>query len=115
MDSYQRGVEQPGQMVGPERMQRIVGRFRATSPAFEQETIAAVKGLHRKGGQHATAFRGEKDIDPVCGTEVNESKADQQVEHMGNKYYFCAPECKTAFEENPEKYIRLLRFASNEW
>ena len=115
MDSYQRGVEQPGQMVGPERMQRIVGRFRATSPAFEQETIAAVKGLHRKGGQHATAFRGEKDIDPVCGTEVNESKADHQVAHMGNKYYFCAPECKTAFEENPEKYIRLLRFASNEW
>ena len=115
MDSYQQGVEQPRPIAGPERKQWIVDRFRAPSPAFEQETIAVVKGVHKKGGQHATAFRGEQDIDPVCGTKVKECTADQQVEHMGNKYYFCAPECKTAFEENPEKYIRLLRFASNEW
>ena len=87
MDSYQQGVEQTRQM----------------------------NGLHKKGGQHATAFRAEKDIDPVCGMEVNESAADHQVEHMGIKYRFCASECKTAFEENPEKYTRLLRFARNDW
>ena len=44
MDSYQQGVEQLRQMVGPERMQCIVDRFRALSPAFEQETIAVVFG-----------------------------------------------------------------------
>jgi len=96
-------------------MQRTVDRFGAPRPTFEQETIAAIKGLQGAGSQHATALRVEKEIDPVCGSEVNESNPGYQVEHKGNKYYFCAPECKTAFEKNPEKYIRLLRFASNEW
>src|SRR3972149_7110841 len=44
MDGYQQGVEQLRQMVGAERMQCIVDRFRALSPAFEQETIAVVFG-----------------------------------------------------------------------
>lgn len=44
MDSYQQGVEQLRQMLGLERMQSIVDRFRALSPAFEQEVIAVVFG-----------------------------------------------------------------------
>lgn len=44
MDSYQQGVQQLRQMLGQERMQRIVDRFRALSPAFEQEVVAAVFG-----------------------------------------------------------------------
>jgi len=115
MESYQQGVERPRQMAGPERMQSIVTRFRDLSPAFEQEAIAVVKGLHESGGQQGTALRVEKDIDPVCGTEVDEGNADHQVEHMGNTYYFCATECKTRFAKNPEKYTRLLRFARNDW
>lgn len=42
-------------------------------------------------------------IDPVCKMEVDESKAEWMTEHKGEKYYFCAPGCKKAFEENPEK------------
>ena len=42
--------------------------------------------------------------DPVCGMEVDESTATATAEHKGQKYYFCAPACKTAFEADPGKY-----------
>ena len=64
-----------------------------------------MKGLHKKGGQQDMGVRAKKDTDPVCGMEVDESKAGHQAQHMGKTYYFCAPGCKQAFEENPEKYI----------
>ena len=42
--------------------------------------------------------------DPVCGMEVDEKTAPAKSEHMGKTYYFCAPGCKKAFDENPAKY-----------
>ena len=77
--------------------------------------IRVLKGLHKKGNPHATAVQAEKDIDPVCGMEINESKAGRQLEYLGDRYFFCTSACKTAFERNPEKYTRLLRFARNDW
>ncbi len=44
-------------------------------------------------------------IDPVCTMEVDEKTAQFVMEYRGNKYYFCAPGCKKAFEENSEKYM----------
>jgi YHS domain-containing protein len=43
-------------------------------------------------------------IDPVCKMMVDERKAQYKTEYKGKIYYFCAPGCKKAFEENPEKY-----------
>jgi YHS domain-containing protein len=43
--------------------------------------------------------------DPVCGMEVNEKKAAAKSVHKGKTYYFCAPGCKKAFDETPEKYL----------
>ena len=43
--------------------------------------------------------------DPVCGMEVDEKTAPAKSEYMGKTYYFCAPGCKKAFDENPDKYI----------
>ncbi len=42
--------------------------------------------------------------DPVCGMEVDEKTAAAKSEHMGKTYYFCAPACKKAFDEDPAKY-----------
>jgi len=42
--------------------------------------------------------------DPVCGLEVHPSDADSWVEFEGTQYYFCCPECRRVFEENPEEY-----------
>jgi len=44
-------------------------------------------------------------IDPVCKMEVDENKAAATSEYKGKKYYFCAPGCKKAFDQNPEKYV----------
>ncbi|MHA1861998.1 MAG: YHS domain-containing protein [Candidatus Ranarchaeia archaeon] len=44
-------------------------------------------------------------IDPVCKMNVEEEKAEYVSEYKGQKYYFCAPGYKKAFEENPEKYL----------
>jgi YHS domain-containing protein len=44
-------------------------------------------------------------IDPVCKMNVDEKKAAAASEYKGKKYYFCAPGCKKAFDQNPEKYV----------
>lgn len=44
-------------------------------------------------------------IDPVCNMEVEEATAQWTSEYQGQTYYFCAPGCKSAFDEDPEKYL----------
>ncbi|MFQ6068528.1 MAG: YHS domain-containing protein [Candidatus Bathyarchaeia archaeon] len=43
--------------------------------------------------------------DPVCGMEVDEKEAKWKSVYKGKTYYFCAPGCKTHFDENPEKFV----------
>ncbi len=43
--------------------------------------------------------------DPVCGMEVNEKSAPAEAVYEGKPYYFCSPDCKDEFEEDPEEYI----------
>ena len=44
-------------------------------------------------------------IDPICGMNVD--KCDGlKTEHKGEFYYFCSSHCQTAFEKDPEKYIK---------
>lgn len=44
-------------------------------------------------------------IDPICKMEVDEKTAQFKSDYRGKTYYFCAPGCKMAFDENPEKYV----------
>ena len=45
-------------------------------------------------------------IDPICKMEVDtDNPPGGQSEHEGTTYYFCAPGCKVAFEQDPEKYL----------
>ncbi len=43
--------------------------------------------------------------DLVCDMEVNEKAAKWKSVYKGKTYYFCAPGCKKAFDEEPEMYI----------
>lgn len=43
--------------------------------------------------------------DPVCGMEVDETKAAAITVYEGTTYYFCAQACKKAFDKSPEKYV----------
>lgn len=44
-------------------------------------------------------------IDPICKMEVEEKTAQYKSEYNGKTYFFCAPGCKKAFDENPDKYV----------
>lgn len=44
-------------------------------------------------------------IDPICKMTVDEDTAEYKTEYEGKTYYFCALGCKSAFEENPSKYL----------
>jgi YHS domain-containing protein len=44
-------------------------------------------------------------IDPVCKMEVDEQSARFTCTYQGKSYYFCAPGCKKAFDEDPEGYV----------
>jgi YHS domain-containing protein len=43
--------------------------------------------------------------DPVCKMVIEESKAAATTTYQGKTYYFCAPGCKKAFEQDPQKYV----------
>jgi len=43
--------------------------------------------------------------DPVCGMEVDESKAVATSDYKGQTYFFCAKGCKVTFDKEPEKYL----------
>ncbi len=45
-------------------------------------------------------------IDPICKMDVDTGNPPGgQSEHQGTTYYFCAPGCKVAFDQEPEKYL----------
>jgi Cu(I)/Ag(I) efflux system membrane fusion protein len=55
----------------------------------------------------AAGIYGETAEDPVCGMEVDLSKAKASghtVTHQGQTYVFCSDECQTAFGKAPTKY-----------
>ncbi len=47
-----------------------------------------------------------KAIDPVCGMKIKKSQAAATSEYQGKTYYFCNFNCKKAFDQEPQKYLR---------
>lgn len=47
-------------------------------------------------------------IDLVCGMTVNADHSSRPYEYQGTTYYFCAPGCRTAFEKDPDKFIKEM-------
>ncbi|MFO7958303.1 MAG: heavy metal translocating P-type ATPase [Candidatus Brocadiia bacterium] len=43
--------------------------------------------------------------DPVCGMTVEPDEAAGQRDYEGQTYYFCNPQCKERFDENPEQFL----------
>jgi copper ion binding protein len=46
-----------------------------------------------------------RQIDPVCGMEVEEFSGAVHHLHNDRTYYFCALSCKKQFERSPEEYL----------
>jgi YHS domain-containing protein len=45
-------------------------------------------------------------IDPVCKMTVDEEHPAATSVYKGQTYYFCATGCKSAFDEDPERYLQ---------
>ena len=43
--------------------------------------------------------------DPVCGMDVKPEQAAGTSEYQGETYYFCCPDCKEQFDEDPESFV----------
>ncbi len=43
--------------------------------------------------------------DPVCGMDVDPSRASATAEHAGKTYYFCCQRCAERFKANPEQFL----------
>ena len=56
-------------------------------------------------------------MDVVCGMEVDPSSGYLKFTYNERDYYFCGEECRRAFEEHPDRYLKpkglLVRFL--EW
>ena len=45
-------------------------------------------------------------IDPICQMEVDtDNPPGGKSDYQGTTYYFCAPGCKVAFDQDPEKHL----------
>ena len=57
----------------------------------------------------AAGISGESSEDPVCGMEVDQSRAKatgKTVAYQGRTFSFCSDECKTEFEKSPARFTR---------
>jgi len=46
-----------------------------------------------------------KHIDPVCGMEIDSSRAAAQEAFGGKTYYFCSAHCRESFAKAPTAYV----------
>jgi Cu+-exporting ATPase len=42
--------------------------------------------------------------DPVCLMKIKPEDAAARSEYQGREFYFCADNCRRAFEQDPERY-----------
>ena len=65
---------------------------------------AEEKGPVSVGPERSEAGSAEVS-DPVCGMMVIPTQARFRVEYRGQRYWFCAAGCETAFRHRPDRYL----------
>lgn len=56
-----------------------------------------------------------KHIDPVCGMDVEPGRTKLISVHKGYRYWFCAESCRSAFEADPDKYLKPKPSKKKNW
>ena len=68
-----------------------------------------MSGMGMGGGMHMQYSGAAQGVttaeDPVCGMYVDLETAAATSTYNGTTYYFCAPSCKQAFDNNPTMYL----------
>ncbi len=65
-------------------------------------------GAHMTHGKHANHKSRDKDVDPVCGVEVDVEKGYGKM-HDGTLYRFCSRSCLDEFEADPDRYLKQAK------
>ncbi len=68
----------------------------------QEESTSMGSGMHMASHSAAGAKTAK---DPVCGMDVDIDKAAATSTYQGQTYYFCAPGCKKAFDQDPAKFV----------
>lgn len=58
----------------------------------------------RPGAASAAPQAVAEDVDPVCGMTVAITPATLSLDRAGSRVYFCGPECRHAFADDPSRY-----------
>lgn len=98
--------------VGDEALSRIHAPAGLDLGSLPNEKIAVsvlaeMVALQAAGGLATGVLTAEPEeaIDPVCEMIVNVETARWTFDYQGSTYYFCAPGCRKAFENDPASYV----------
>ena len=83
----------------------IGGREEGISLSIMTEIFTRRAGSRSALPEEPAAWPPAEATDPVCGMAVEVEGARHVSEQGGERYYFCCPHCKRAFEAEPEKYL----------
>ena len=51
--------------------------------------------------------------DPVCGMQVEATKAPASATYQGKSYYFCSRGCQQTFSAEPATYVKIAESGSS--
>jgi P-type Cu+ transporter len=88
-------------------------KFRAAPEKYQDTSLKVpVAGLIQLGAKPAvpplTAMKTAA-TDPVCGMRVDPATARFQLEHHGEKFYFCSAGCLEKFKREPAQYLETRK------
>jgi xanthine dehydrogenase accessory factor len=78
----------------------------AVAVLAELVSLKAAGEFGRNPEEDMATLAPETAVDLVCGMTVTADETSRPYHYEGKTYYFCAPGCRTAFEREPDKYIK---------
>lgn len=79
-----------------------------TLPWGEEKTAVLgvpLAALATERAKREAGMRPTKVTDPVCRMMIDPTEAAGASEYKGSTYYFCAADCKTKFDAEPQRYV----------
>ena len=80
--------------------------LRSVAPRVAQVGSEAGTACHGGSGVGSASGAGSAEVtDPVCGMMVIPARGRFSASHSGERYWFCAAGCETAFRREPDRYL----------